>query len=264
MGSLPLIGAHRPSFHIDPTSAGLLVVAAPGVGYVIAYFHELGWAQQFGIPVDLIAPQLGTVLAATAFLFAIAVIVAMLVLIYVSVIPNVPISPHELLVMCVLLPVAVLLLLASAGDPTETTMTWFATALLIIVIIAAIVFRSGILRDRLEQDAKKNRDSIGALLDRLRSVWLLMGIAFVVSLVFAYGLGGEQARNQAIFLVTDTPTPEVELAIYGDTVVLAPFDPSKHTVQPEFDVVKIGTTPSHLRYENVGPLKTDRKLILGT
>ena len=103
-----------------------------------------------------------------------------------------------------------------------------------------------------------------ALTDRGRTFWVALCIAIGLSVfAFAYALGGVQARNQLTFLVSDTSASEVELAIYGDTVVLAPFDQATHMVRPEFDIVKIGPTPLHLRYEKVGPLKTDKKLMLG-
>jgi hypothetical protein len=235
---------------IDPATAGLLLVAAPGVGYVIAYAHEIGQARQFGIPPGLVTTQLTDVLGATVVLFVIAVLLPLFVLLYRSVRPSAPIGLAEGLVVCVLAPLAVLVWLVSAGDPEQGATSVIATVLLILVLIAAIIFRSGIFQRRLEEDALASRDApfVRALTDRGRTFWVVLGIAVVLSLLpFAYALGGEQARNQLIFLVSNTPAPEVELAIYGDTVVLAPIDRATHLVRPEFDIVKIGPTPLHLR-----------------
>lgn len=266
MPSLPVVGSQRSGFHIDPTSVGLLLVAAPGVGYVIAYAHELGWATQFGIPVDLIAPQLGTVLAATAFLFAMAFILGCAVLIYLSARSSVPVSHAEAVVVGVITPAAILTWLISYGDPDQPFTAGSAGVVLILTLIAAIIFRSGVFQDQLrKQDTRGRVESpqLRALMDRVGPFWLFIAIAILISSLSAYGLGGEQARNQTIFLVSDAPIPEVELAVYGDTVVLAPFDQSKHTMRPEFDIVKIGPSPLHLRFAKVGPLKTDRTLTLG-
>jgi hypothetical protein len=250
---------------IDPATAGLLLVAAPGAGYVIAYFHELGWARQFRIPAGLIATQLADVLAATAALFAIALLLPVFVLVYRLVRPSVPILPTESLIVGIVGPLVVLMWLLSVGDPEQGAGSAVATALLILVLFATIIFRSGIFRRRLEEDAgtAPYAPLMRALMDRGRTFWVVLCIAVGVIFAFAYALGGEQARNQPTFPVSDTPAPEVELAIYGDTVVLAPFDRSTHMVRPEFDIVKIGPTPLHLRFENVGPLKTDKKLTLG-
>lgn len=266
MASLPVVGPQRPNFHIDPTSVGLLLVAAPGVGYVIAYTHELGWAMQFGIPVDLIAPQLGDVLAATAFLFALALVLAFVVVTYMAVRPSVRISQLEKLVVIFFIPAALLLWLGSYGDPDQPVTADVAGVLLILTLIAAVIFRWGIFQEQLRKDNERFRvDSpqLRALWDRVGPFWLFVAVAVVISSWSGYGLGGEQARNQTIFLVSDSSIPEVELAIYGDTVVLAPFDPSKHMVRPAFDIVKIGPSPLHLRFANVGPLKTDRSLTSG-
>lgn len=219
---------------------------------------------EFGIPIGLITTQLGDVLAATAFLLASTAFIGLIVFLYRLIRPSVPISPAEAFVVGAFTLIALLMLLVSAGDPDQPNTPVFATVLLALVLIAAVIFRSGIFRDRLEKDTLSSWDSLRVLMNRGRSFWVALGIGVVVGLLtLAYALGGEQARNQAIFLVTDPPNLEVELAIYGDTVVLAPFDQSKHMVWPEFDIVKIGPTPLHLRYENVGPLKTDKKLTVG-
>lgn len=219
---------------------------------------------QFGIPIGLIAPQLGDVLAATAFLFTVALFLSFIVFLYRLVRPKVPVSPAEALVVCAFIPMALLMLLLSAGDPDQGFTPWFASGLLIVALLAAITLRSGIFRNRLEKDTLRTWDSLRGFINRGRTIWVALGMAVVVILlVFAYAIGGEQARNQLIFLVSDPANPEVELAIYGDTVVLAPIDRSTHMVRPEFDIVKIGPTPLHLRYENIGPLKTDKKLIIG-
>lgn len=238
---------------------------APGVGYGVAYAHELGWAIQFGIPIGLITTQLADVLAATAFLFALTLSVSLLVFFYGLIRPSVPITPVEALVVGGFTPLALLVLLVTAGDPDQAAGPWIASGLLIIVLIAAATFRIGVFRDRLVRDPLGSWDSVRLLTNRGRSFWIPLGIAVVVGLlVFAYTFGGEQARNQAVFLVTDSAkTPELDLAIYGDIMVLAPFDQSKHLVLPEFDIIKIGATSLHLRYRNVGPFKTDKKLIVG-
>jgi hypothetical protein len=247
---------------VDPVSAGLLLAAAPGVGYVIAYAQEFGYAMQFRIPIELIAPQLGNVLATTAGLIVVVVLGAIVVDAYMSGRQGVPVTPLEWL-LGLLMVMAVLVLLSSGGDPNQAGPTWVATALLILAPIAAIVVRAGIVRGRhwgrlQAGDRRVSRDSpvVRALMGRVGAFWFFLGIGFVVTVWIFFALGGEQARNQPDFLVSDTPTPEVELAIYGDTVVLAPFDQSKHVVLPAFDIVKIGPAPLHLRLMHLGPLKS--------
>jgi hypothetical protein len=252
---VPIVEARRPGFQLDPPSSGLLLVAAPGAGYALAYAHELGWSMWFGIPNDLIAPQLGTVLAATAALLLFVAVIAMFVFFYMLIRPSVPISQAESLLVGTLAFVAVLVLLASVGDPSQDQNAWAGLVILILAFVGAVVFRSGVLQDQLRGEAQQMRD----LLARVRSFWVFISVAVVASLVFGFSLGGFQARTQTSFLVSDTPTPAVELAIYGDTVVLAPFDQTKHVVQPEFVLVKIGSAPMHLRSMKVGPLKSSPK-----
>ncbi len=64
-GQTPPTGS-RPSFPgADIASAGILLAAAPAVGYLVTWVNLLGYANQFDIPGGLIAPQLANVLATT-------------------------------------------------------------------------------------------------------------------------------------------------------------------------------------------------------
>jgi hypothetical protein len=132
---------------VDPVTVGLLLAAAPGVGYVIAYAQELGYAMQFRIPIELIAPQLGNVLATTAGLIVLVALGAFGADVYMSGRQGVPITPLERL-LGVLTAAAVLMVLSSGGDPNQAGSTWLGIALLILAPFAAIVVRAGIVRGR--------------------------------------------------------------------------------------------------------------------
>jgi hypothetical protein len=249
------------AWRLDPAKVGLVLVAAPGVGYVIAYARELGYALQFQIPSELIAPQLGDVLATTGVFIAIASLGAFGADVYLSGRGDLPITPVEWL-LALLEVLGLLLLLASGGDPSQVGATWFAVGILVVAPVLALVIRAGIVRGRnwgrlQVRDTRVSRDSpiVRVLIGMLGRFWFFVVLAFIAITWTSFALGGFQARNQTEFLVLDGPIPEVELAIYGDTVVLAPFDQSKHLVRTEFDIVKIGPTPLHLRLMDVGPLK---------
>ena len=86
------------------------------------------------------------------------------------------------------------------------------------------------------------------------ALWLGLAIAVFLLALLAYDAGSYEAHTQQDFLVLDTSTPEVVLATYGDTVILAPLDRTKRAVTPELDIFKIGTTPLRLHLKPVGPL----------
>ncbi len=95
---------------------------------------------------------------------------------------------------------------------------------------------------------------LNELQHRIGPFWLALVFVVFFVIILAYDAGSFQAHTQTEFLVSDTATPEDVLAIYGDTVILAPFDRSKRTVKPKFDIVKISASPLHFRVASMGPL----------
>jgi len=262
-GSPPASRRQRPRPDTIVTG-GLLVTAAPAVGYLVAWVHELGYDQAFQVPTTLIAPQLGSVLAATVVLVLSLMVIFALVELYQSFRGPGPPGPIESRVL-VIVGAAVLIGLVLDGNwsghwDLKATLIWAA----FVLAIGLVAFASGIrhprsFRERLRlADRRVARPSVvvTAVVGQIGEVasFLIAGV-FLVGFA-AYALGGFQAQTQTDFLVSGTSPPEVVLAIDGDTVVLAPFDQSKHVIRPEFDVLKIGAQALHLRWMKVGPFDT--------
>jgi len=126
-----------------------------------------------------------------------------------------------------------------------------------------VLTRGGTLRDRLRRaDARGARKETPSLVlnelqNRIGALGLALAAVVFLLGILAYDAGSYQAHTQTDFLVSDASTPEVTLAIYGDSVIMAPLDKSKRAVKPTFDIFKIGTSPLHLRVVRVGPLTLD-------
>jgi hypothetical protein len=248
-------------------SAGLLLTVAPGLGYLIAWVEQAGYEQHFQVPLALIAPQLGTVLATTVTIALASVGIFAFAETYVSSRKSRQPGPVErrlllILGLAVLLGLSMYLLWGWGNDMGPYPLVTYAA---LVVFTAILAFGHGILhprsfRSRLERaDKDRHPDPPSilstALISRIGQVWFFLVPAILLVLLVAYDFGSFQAQMQVDYFVSDTSPPEVVVAIYGDTVVLAPFDKSKHLVLPEFDIVKLGTK-LHLVRMAVGPLQT--------
>ncbi len=258
----------RPSFPgPDIASAGILLAAAPAIGYLVTWVNLLGYANQFHISGGLIAPQLGNVLATTfgvgvgiLFIFGLIVMFEAHVLRW----SRGSIGPIEGRISLLVLALLLFLILAGLSWPSGSELIAVGVVLVLGAIVAfwpGVRTRGGRLRDRLRRadEARAEREVqpsivLKELQHRLGPFWLALVFVVFFVIILAYDAGSFQAHTQTEFLVSDASTPELVLAIYGDTVIQAPFDRSKRTVKPEFDIVKISASPLHFRVMSVGPL----------
>jgi hypothetical protein len=254
---------------LSVAGVGLLLLAAPGIGYLLTWTNELGYADQYQIPVNLIAPQLGNVLSTTlGFAIATFLIFGLMFIFDTRIVRWVrgPIGPIEQRVLALVVLALVGIVLAIYQRSWYVVLFIPAALAFIAVSMFLPAIRGGPGRVERLRLADKAAEAAGRkvptplvlqeLLKRVGPLWLTLGVIVLASCVLAYGAGLFAARTQLEFPVVNSPTPEVVLAIYGDTVVLAPFDRSKKTVKPEFDIVKIGSGPLHLHMQTVGPLST--------
>lgn len=248
---------HRPDAN-TLVVGGLLLTAAPGVGYLIVWIHDFGYENRFHVPPALIAPQLGEILAAAIGLSLITLFAFFSVELYLYV-RQYKVGSVEWRLWTVAGAALWfgLVLYSAWGAPWD----WSATGLwaAIVFAFAVLLVSPEIFRDRqrhkVQQTARPPK-LLTALTRRVGLSPLILGVAVLIVLQGAYDTGIDNARNQAVFLVSDSSPPEVVLAIYGDTVVLAPFDKSTRLVSRDFDIVKIGGQSLHLTRMSIGPLKT--------
>ena len=239
-------------------TGGILLAVAPGIGYLIVWIHDFGYANHFHIPAALIAPQIGEVIT-TAIGLAIVIGLAFgLVDSYLYIRQN-RVGPVEarLWMLAGVALLFALVLYSAWGAPWD----WMATALwaAIVLFLSVPIVGPAVLRDRRgnsEPQGSRHLPLLTAVTRQVGPVPLILGVAVLVIMQGAYDLGISDAQGQAVFLVSEVSPPEVVLAIWGDTVVLAPFDNSTHLVSRDFDIVKIGSQPLHLTRMPIGPLKT--------
>ncbi len=250
-----------------------LGVAAFSIGgYLLGFAYEKGYADYFGIPVQLIKLNLISI-----FLSIFGLAAVMLALIgYVNA-GYIFFMEHKGVIFRAIIRSAPSLLLCFAIFYIYWNTPWFNTAKAIIVwpicqlfieFIIPLIWRKGTYFQKLEaQEAKylqmKPMDLYHYFVLNKHSVITLYLITAIASLyIFANWAGMAEARAQKGFFVTKEPKPFVVLRIYGDKFICAPFDSKARTVEKALYILDIPKQDGiWLDWREVGPLKlVDKKV----
>ena len=228
---------------------------------MLTYLNSIGYATHFNIPTELVTPQLSTVLATTVGLAMVGFVVLASLDVMSRGRQYISLSPIEWRAAIVLAGLFLAFLLVYGTGWVEVLI-----GNLMLVVLPAYLFfgriwlrHRGHVREQMvkEDEAVFRSSPLLRLMSRFGVFWSLATVTLLFSAFFAVAAGNFAARTQVTFLVTDSPATDVELAIYGDTVVLAPVDLSNHRIKNEFDLVKIGSTSLHLRAVETGPLAVE-------
>ncbi len=249
-------------------SEGLLIAAAPGFGYVLAFVYELGFANAMKIPVDFIRLDLRDILLAT-------VVLGLVLLLLVIAIDFVfgYIKLPERFGTRALFSISVLWV-AFVGPQAviyrhhPMKVLPFALGM---ALPCALPFLFPLIRHR-QLDGYWNR-----LEDFLRSAWGPTGrfhppsrrlrdrygpapgiliVGLILLYVNTYLAGDASALDTSTYLVSSS-TQEVVLRIYGDRVILVPYHGSHFSTA--FRIADLTGAPSQrLEVRHVGPLRPSR------
>jgi hypothetical protein len=243
----------------DALSVGALLAVAPGVGFILSWAHEYAYTDQFGVPSNLIAPQLSDVLITVLLLVVVAFAVFSALELYLGVrsagarrIGSIERGLAGMLVMA-------LLVVAVEVQPVSLATRIFAPVAWVLFGLAIFVFtpigRKGTYRERLDAGrlALGERDS---LVDRIgiRAHWLFAASVAIIVLVTSLLSGGLEAAWQTNYLVTTSGPPELVVRIYGDTVILAEYDAATHQIPRRYHVQKLGNQPLDFEQRHLGHL----------
>jgi hypothetical protein len=249
-----------------PWSEGLTIAIAPGLGYLLAFVYQLGFAVEMHIPVELVRVELGNVLLATIGLLA-------SVLLFWAV-------PVEFASQWFRLP----------EHAAKQTITRLGVGVGVFVLPPCIIYRNHL--DRVEYISTVVAIFLAIVLltpvvyprgvkgywERAR-IWHQMGPAprqppmsarfekkygqkpiFIFLLIFliyisAYAWGSASALDRKDYL-TVAQTKEVVLNIYGENAVLAPFNGD--TFSNTFRIVNLHDSPD-IKWElrRIGPIRPD-------
>lgn len=242
---------------------GVILIILTATAYTAFLVREMGYADQFSVPQELIATShIGLVSAAKALVWGAMAYIGKVNLVWI-------LAPRgERLLFSVLrYAIGLSLIVGFAMYPYITTGVswwWFVGIIGILVFfwfVFPLITQRGIVgyENKIAEQARINSGAsdIYALLvgqfDRATKITLTFVIAIMV---FAYGDGRRSAIEQEEFNVLDGSPNFVVLRIYGDTVVSVSYDPKTLQLDGLVTVAKLSEDKGlGLRRTTLGRLK---------
>jgi hypothetical protein len=249
-----------------PWTEGLTIAIAPGLGYILAFVYQLGFADEMHIPVQLIRVELGDLLRATVVLFA---LVAMS-LFFVDVVSQwlrMPVHPAQRDALKVVVVICMSLLpptIVYRNHLDRVQFLWITVAAFIaFVLLPPVVYPRKVKgyweRARIwHSHGPAPRQP--SLSDRFRRIYgsqpLLVLVLVLMIYLNAYAFGSASALDRKEYL-TVAQTKEVVLNIYGENAVMAPYNGDAFS--NTFRIVNLHDSPDiKLELRRIGPLRPDK------
>ncbi len=228
-------------------SEGVVIAAAPALGYLFAYLYRRGFASQLRIPLEFVQVEPSDVLFATVGTLAIA---------------------------AVILPLAHVML--SIGEVLPGDRRWRLAYVLGLIWLALTAIDLFIFRNHLYRVWPSSISTAVIALSAAWSAWSdppptlglvrigerhlgtagVLGVPVVLVACLSFlNAGTARALDQREFLVVPS-TDEAVLAVYGRTAVLAPH--SDGQLRDRFRLV--GVEGLELERRRIGPLKPPKKV----
>jgi hypothetical protein len=245
---------------------GLIIAAAPIVGYLFAFSFELGYAQYFKIPWELINIGLSQIM-----FFMLGAYVVCGILFFHIEMPSMLIPAKYSMLRSKLKQLTPLLMFVTGYFIIGG---WSKALPLIIFIAVFILFPFFVLPILTERDKKgysakleaaEEKDWKRMERDKTFSIYLInlfghKNLLMIINLFIALSLvnmsGEIYASRQLTFSVLKDNPEKVILRIYGDNLISSLFDRQKKEVTPAFFVYKLTTDKAqNISQEIVGPLK---------
>lgn len=243
---------------------GLVLAGIPVLAYFLFYIFEAGYGAQFGIPPSFVTPNLGyfsfALLSILIFgFFALWIFDDAFRFLHEIAFkrPALKTIPRWAIFIALLFPFFIML-----------KVSYLAGAIFIFILVSFLalwdfVFAPWIKKIHSFPPRSEELEAVLAEKGILRILKQKIGIglfpifAFSLYLTFlSFSAGMSQAQREDMFLVMKTNPEQVVLRVYGDTMIVAPFDRETKIVQKTFMVRTVGDDPATLfRFESVGPLK---------
>jgi hypothetical protein len=245
-------------------SEGVVLAAAPFLGYLGTYLRERGFADYFAIPQQLISVNLGDVLSFT-FGFAVALTGAVIGVDFFRTVIGQEDNPMRLPSLISIAVLAVSFLeMVLFGLSLEQWKYWGIPLAILVAgwgyLIVAPHLKHGFVASaslpREEQPSDLRAHTIlDELMVRFGPGVLVVVIYIAAGLFVGWSLGRAEAVNKVDYLVPASNPSLVVLRIYGDTVVAANFDRRHRRVGRDFVIWKISGQGVRLNLRRVGPLR---------
>ncbi len=245
---------------------GILLALAPPFSYFLAFSYESGFAQHFDIPINFI--QVGFI---DVIIFA-SVVFGGIVFFIVMINPIVMFFPLKKVFLLVpLSSTALVIFIISFFLFGYSNWKYWFFSLLFLMFYVFLDFGMPLFSQRNvsgymnkwvaqkehEQKINESNPDFFILIGRHyggRLLFIIIGLMVSVLIVTNSGLA--KAVNQDEFLVLDTSPEMVILRIYGDRMIVAPFNRKTQEVESKFIIKTLGEDDNLvISPEDIGPLK---------
>lgn len=245
--------------------AALFALATP-IGYLAAYLREWGFCSVFGIPVELIQPNITTILIAITsglgvlfFLFWFAD----LFYTFSQLRKLKDFGPVRRRLSFDLLVIILFFFLLVVFPPLRVgwpVLVYFLVMLIFIQFVAPLISQRKITgyRNKLETQDRTERETqilLDYIIKRAGITIVSLGIIVALFLCSMLAVGYNTAVTQTDFLVPSTNQNLVVLRIYEDNLICAPYDIKTKEVEKTFIIIKLNDEPRpQLSLVRLGPL----------
>jgi hypothetical protein len=245
-----------------------LLALATAAAYLLAFYYETGYASYFGIPADLIAVDLRSLLLFGVGFVSLAVVLLLVVNFLVMTLPSKahPGLKRTLFTVSVFSIICFIPVGLYGIDRPEKW--WWVLIPYIPFLFFQFVYpvfaakrEHGYLNKLAAVHASDNRrpDLASAAAARFGVTPVVLVSLLMIGIATAPIAGGAAAMKRTSFLVLGSKPPRVVLRTYGDTLICAVADLEKHQVTADFLLVKIGDHSYPLTLQDVGPLILQRQ-----
>lgn len=237
----------------------VLLAAVPAMAYVLAFAFEYGYYFAYGFPQELISVDLNRVFVAGAVFLAGILLLLVPASIVLALLPSdYPLAPAIAQAATFTLAYLVFLVYYWRFD----VIAWILGLLLLWYLgykFGLPLTQRGVhgylqKYHKFEQTRQGRTTLFRTALRVLSPIQSTIVIYFFVAIVLAISFGWSLAREQEHYFVVPGSPERVVLRIYGDSIILAPFDRHTRTILPEYTVVRRTVGAITLRVERVGPL----------
>jgi hypothetical protein len=244
-------------------SDAVLIAATPVVGYFVAYLHEIGSAQEYGIPYGFVSVDLSTALASALALVVVLIVVSVMVNALILVFPHEAPSAVRARFTGGAWAVLILVVLVSIYGPEWRAWIWApagaAAAFLLSLTVPLLTQRNveGYVA-KLEAADAVNREGVNRNLlswasARFGSSVIYVTLGILLAGYLAYSTGRASAMHDRDYLVIQGKPEFVVLQVYGDVVVTAEFDRQRRCISHHLRVLKLSSKAIEGVRERVGP-----------
>lgn len=244
-------------------SEGVVLIILTAMTYTAFLVREMGYADFFSIPHDLItASHIGLVSAAQALAWGALAYIGKVNLVWIF-------APRgeRFVFRLVRYAIGSILVLGFALYPylaTGLSWWWIVGAIVLLSVVLFIwplLTQRGVLgyENKLVEQVRLeagSQDIYGTFLDRFDRATNITFLFIVAMMVFAYGDGRRSAIEQEEYNLVEGEPNITLLRVYGEISVLAAFDPKTHQLSGLVRVAKIPDGKGiEIRRTNVGRLK---------